>query len=107
MSGGKNMINDNDNCRITRRAYNTSSSKSLTEVVVEAIADQKGIGELDPNFLLYERVDIESLDGLLNSKSPKGLQIQFKCVNQSIRVRQEGETEFSITVTDAESEGEQ
>lgn len=98
------MSNDNDSCRTTERAYDTSSPKSLTEVVVEAITDRKGVDELDPNFLLYERVDIESLDGLLNSKSPKDLQIRFKCVDLSVRVRQEGETEFSISVTDAENE---
>lgn len=98
------MNNRNGSPKITRRRFNTASPRSLTEVVVEAIAEHKGIDELDPNFLLYERVDVESLDGLLNSKSPKNLQIQFECVGLTVRVQQESEEEFSITVSDAESE---
>ena len=101
------MSNDNDRGETTRRSFNTTSSKSLTEAVVEAIAENKGIDELDPNFLLYERVDIESLDGLLNSKSPKNLQIQFNCASQTVRVQQDGETNFDITVTEAETEDQQ
>lgn len=100
------MSNDNDRGE-TRRRFNTSSSRSLTEAVVEAIAEHKGIDELDPSFLLYERVDIESLDGLLNSKSPENLQIRFDCAGQTVRVQQDGETEFDIVVTEAETEDEQ
>lgn len=100
MSTRRNMSNDNDCGKTTRRRFNTSSSKSLTEAVVEAIAENKGIDELDPSFLLYERVDIESLNGLLNSKSPKNLQIQFDCAGQTVCVQQNGETEFDITVTE-------
>lgn len=101
------MSNGNGSSKSTRRRFSTTSSRSLIEVVVEAIAEHKGINELNPDFLLYERVDIESLDGLLNSKSPKNLQIQFECVDSTIRVRQESEKEFSITVTDTEGEDQQ
>lgn len=96
------MSRDTDCRRITRRTFSTTTSSTLRGVVVEAIADHKEINELDPDFSLYEEINIESLNELVCSRSLTNLQIEFQLDDAVVEVQQNTETEFCIAVTDSE-----
>lgn len=96
------MDDNMESQKITKRSFETTDSSTLTSRIVEAISDHTEVDELHPDFLLYEEINIESLNGLVCDRSPSNLQIRFQVQDVTVRVEQDGETEFTIEIMDSE-----
>lgn len=82
---------------MTERTFDTTTSESVTNALVDAIAEHRGIDELHPDFTLYDDVDVSAIDQLIRD-SPVDLRLQFRLDDAIIRLQQDTEEEFRITV---------
>lgn len=83
---------------MTERTFDYTRSESLTNELVEAVAEHRGIDALDPDFSLYDELDIAAMERLVRSESPTDICIQFRLDDDVVRLQQATETKFRISV---------
>lgn len=89
---------------MTEKIFNITTSASITNEFVEAIAEHRGVDELDPDFSLYDEFDVDAIERFVRSESPTDICIQFRLDDVVVRLQQDTEEDFRISVEPADRE---
>lgn len=74
--------------------YDPSSDQPLSDVVLEAIADVKGVGITKETCILYEDIDPTGLDLLFEESGIGNTVVKFICVDCEVTFRVNDEIEI-------------
>lgn len=83
-----------------RTIADCSSKETVTANLAEAVCDYKGVDPLEAEFSLYDYVDTEALDTLVDSVS-KGLEIRFTIEDVAVCLWKSGSDTVNIHVEDS------
>lgn len=89
---------------MTEKTFDITSSVSITNEFAEAIAEHRGIDELDPDFSLYDEFDVDAVERLMRSDSATDLRLQFRLDETVVRLEQNASEEFRLTVEHSDQE---